>query len=158
MTSPCGAATTTTADTLAAWLQAHPGVEIICRDRAGTYAEGARAGAPDALQVADRWHVWNNLVTAIERTVAQHRACLSPPSQVSEDIDAYAESPRLATTPTTPRPPGAGDRTDRTAVRTRERYAAVHRLRQEGLSLRAIVAEMGAVAGHGASIHPSRNR
>jgi transposase len=121
------------ADTFARWLRDHPGTRIICRDRAGAYAEAASTGAPQASQVADRWHLWHNLAEHVEKIVAQHHKCLrasgDPPSE-----------PRI------PLPP-ASDLDGRTMTRTRQRYEAVHALREQGLSIMAIVRELGLARG-----------
>jgi transposase len=53
------------AESLAAWLARHPEIEFLSRDRQGLYAEGARRGAPQAQQVADRFHLCLNLSTAV---------------------------------------------------------------------------------------------
>ena len=65
-----------TAETLTTWLKQHPGVEIITRDRSERYAAGGKAGAPDAIHVADRWHLIHNWTEALERVCKRHHVAL----------------------------------------------------------------------------------
>ena len=128
------------ATTFADWLREHPGVQVVCRDRAGAYAEGARSGAPDAVQVADRWHLWHNLAEHVEKAAARHRSCwahpveTSPPEQAGDrpDLQQLAEQAAVA-------------RREESALarRTRDRYAAVQALRAQGKGIKAIVRELG---------------
>ncbi|MFF8279916.1 ISL3 family transposase [Streptomyces lateritius] len=120
---------------LAAWLSRHPGVEIICRDRAGAYAEGARRGAPDALQVADRFHLWQGLGRAVETCVAAHRGCLRNPSSSG----LLAESTRMAAGRPQDDPAPLGRR----AERKKAAHALVHELLSQGHSRRAIARHLG---------------
>ena len=62
-------------DTLEAWLRAHPGVEVVCRDSSATYAEAIRRALPGVVQVADRWHVRHNLAEAALKEVTAHSTC-----------------------------------------------------------------------------------
>ena len=65
-----------TADTVARWLQEHPGVEVIARDRSSAYAEGARHGASEATQVADRFHGLQHLRDTLDEVFTTHHHAL----------------------------------------------------------------------------------
>jgi transposase len=122
-----------TAETLAQWLRDHPGVEIISRDRAGAYAEGARQGAPDALQVADRFHLIQNLADALIRVFEQHHrdltAALASPSPALPDV--VQPSAPVRTTQ------AEHDQLQR-RERRQARYDAVWALHRQGWTNRAI--------------------
>jgi transposase len=120
---------------LADWLKAHPGARVICRDRAGAYAEGARDGAPQAVQVADRWHLWHNLAEHTAKAVARHRACL-------KQIAAAADQPQPPPGPAAAAAVPAAE--SPLEARMRDQHAAVQALAARGLGLRAIARELGA--------------
>jgi transposase len=115
------------ADALVEWLSKHPGAKVICRDRDGVYASAARRGAPDALQVADRWHLVHNLADALERFAVRVLAT------VRKEVKAESlgnAAPSLAP-PTAP--PG------RLMIRNAQRHAEIHELMAQGLTVSAIV-------------------
>ncbi len=69
--------------TLANWLKAHPGVEIVTRDRSKAYESGIRQGAPAAIQVADRFHLLQNLAETLDQVLGAHSQTLKALSATS---------------------------------------------------------------------------
>jgi transposase len=114
---PVDAWDTRDADPVIAWLRAHRGIEVVCRDGSAAYRGAITAGAPQAVQVSDRFHLWQNLGRKIYEVVTAHRDCL----------------PELDDETTAPRTPGG-----LMAARTRRLHTAVHALLAEGMALRAI--------------------
>ena len=115
--------------TVSAWLAAHPGIEIVARDRGGGYAQAAARGAPQAIQVADRWHLLENASTAFVDAVRRH---MRP---IREAVGAVAVDPAVLT--------AAEKRQFEGWERRKQTSDAVLALRGEGVALKEIMRRTG---------------
>jgi transposase len=132
------------ADTVADWLKGHPDVKIVARDRAEAYASGIRQGAPEATQVADRFHLFQNLAATLEAVFSAHHQDLTALHEATHPkpipLDAEAVAVLVA-------PPGASPKARQQSAQSRARRLAIYEqvwaLHYQGWSQRAIAAHMG---------------
>jgi len=81
------------AETVKSWLNEHPGIELISRDRASSYSHAAAESAPQAQQVADRWHLLKNLREAIERLFERQSAVVGEALKTAQTATQLTRSP-----------------------------------------------------------------
>lgn len=141
------------AETAAAWMGAHPEIELVSRDRGGDYAAGARQGAPQATQVADRFHLYKNLVEAVELILARCRAEVRKNAQSAVQKEPQGEAPKpvlyehaevIAIENWKPEPEACDERA-RLSRRAQcyDRYQQVMALYEQGLGFAEITRRVG---------------
>jgi transposase len=129
------------AETLSDWLKHHPGIEIVARDRACAYADGARQGAPGAVQVADRWHLLRNLGDAVQAIVERHHATAR---RIGREVMAECSIRGTAAVPTPARPSPAQHRREAGKSRRQARYEEAARRHAAGASISDMARQLGA--------------
>jgi transposase len=133
-----------TAEPLAQWLREHPGVEVIARDRASAYAEGARHGASEATQVADRFHVLQNLRETLDEVFTTHHDALTAVNAARNQQPVPLPDGTLAVpVPPPPIPARAEQQAAQRAAQRQARYEQVWTLHRQGWPSVAIASQVG---------------
>ena len=132
------------AETVAAWLQAHPEVTIVARDRAEAYASGIRQGAPDATQVADRFHLFQNLAEALQEVFTAHSQDLAALNEAQRREPVTLEDGTVAV-PIAPsvRAPAVQDLAEQRRAQRLANYEQVWSLRHKGWTAQALADQVG---------------
>ena len=137
-------------ESVAAWLAPHPTITVVCRDRSALYAEGIRRGAPQAVQVVDRFHLVKNLREAVEAFLHNQRPAL----QAAAARTAQALTLVAGSGPVTPMYRGrhqcsqAWQQRQEAAQQQRHAawvttYTAIHTLHAQGLPVTTIATQLG---------------
>jgi hypothetical protein len=134
------------AEGLSNWLTAHPGVQVISRDRGSYYIQGAQSGAPQASQVADRFHLLCNLREALVRTLERYRQEMQKAARAAAAAQPSPAPlvPEAGPVPALPAVPPTHPQLAKEASRSRrlERYNRVVALHEEGVPMRDIARRM----------------
>jgi transposase len=124
------------AEQLRDWLQTHPGVQIVCRDGSPVYRQGITSGAPDAIQVSDRFHLWQGLSRRVQQIATVHRSCL--PAAVLDP------EPGTVSTSTSSADTGDALTADsRSARHAQHLFESVHALTDTGRAYNAVARQLG---------------
>jgi transposase len=126
------------AESVRQWLVAHPEVEIVSRDRGAMYIDGATRGAPQAMQVADRWHLLSNLGDAVEEFLIRKHIRLEDEKASSEECQ-ISDKPLSSFSAT----PASQRKSQARLLRKWKLYQRVQELHATGMSLRKIGEELG---------------
>jgi transposase len=132
------------ADTVAAWFKAHPEVNVVARDRAESYAAGMRQGAPEAVQVADRFHLMQNVAAALEQVFSAHHQDLEALNAAQRQALVTRDDGSVAVPVSPPpRPPTAQERAESSRARRLALYENIWELRRQDWSADAIARQLG---------------
>ena len=124
------------AETLTQWLKTHSEIEVVSRDRSVIYADAARTGAPQAEQVADRWHLLKNLSDLVERFfLNNHRLLTETARQIRDDHRAAQPQTVLSI--------GAPPKLRPVLARRQQLFDEIKQLQASGKTLRGIITRGG---------------
>ncbi len=126
------------AETVKAWIQAHPEIKLVSRDRGGDYAAAAKAGAPQAVQTADRFHLVKNLSEAVQKALAHCGTQIRKDRKTKETTDTASPEEPVASLLTSNGQPYSAHQTERN-----ERYQQVMALRDQGVKIKEIAKRVG---------------
>lgn len=129
--------------TVEKWLKAHPNIEVISRDRGNNFIEAASKAAPQAQQVADRWHLFHNLMEALINTVKRNNKVLKEAAKEMSMIMATSSNVEVTSLTTLPKSPGQVAKSQKQRQYRMSKYEQTKVLHKEGLSIAAIAKQVG---------------